>query len=192
MSRQVATPRLVSVLVGLAMIVVSAVGFRLSTQPEDFQIVRGSLGDVTRYNEGLAGVSSVRVGTELRDGDRVVTTPGMFVVVRLTVRANRTEEVKIGQTRLLAEDATYDPFGIGATVGADPGFSSSRDVAFEVAPGRLADLTVEAYDIGIVSGYHQRLRVHLGITEANAAQWAEAARGQRVTFDNNEYSAGLS
>lgn len=192
MSRQVTTARLVPVLVGLAMIVVAAVGFRLSSQPEGFQVVRGTLGDVTRYNKGVAGVSSVRVGTELRDGDRTVTTPGMFVVVRLTVRADRTEEVKISRAQLLSADATYEPFGIGATVRADPGFSSSRDVAFEVAPGRLTDLTVQGYDTGVVSGYHQRLRVHLGITAANAGQWAAAAQGQRIIFDNNEYSAGLA
>lgn len=192
MSRQVATSKLVSVLVGLALIVVAAVGFRLSSQPEGFEIVRGTLGDVTRYNKGSAEVTSVRVGTELRDGDRTVTTPGMFVVVRLTVTADRTDAVKIGQTQLLADDATYEHFGIGDSVAADAGFSTSRDVAFEVAPGRLTDLTVEVYDIGVVSGYHQRLRVHLGITKANAAEWAAAAQGQRVNFDNNEYSVGLS
>lgn len=192
MSRQVGTPRLISVLVGLALIVVSAVVFRLSSEPQGYEIVRGTLGEVTRYNEGFAGVSAVRVGTELRDGDRIVTTPGMFVVVRVTVRADRSVPVKIGDTHLLAQDATYDHFGLGDTVEAEAGFSSSRDIAFEVAPGRLTDLTVEGDDTGLVNGYHQRLRVHLGITKANAAQWAAAAQGRRITFDNDEHSAGLT
>lgn len=184
--------RLVAILVGLAMITAAVVGYRLSEEPEDFRIVRGSVGSMAAYNDGFAEVSDVRVGTELVDGNARVSTTGMFVVVRLTVQAPGSDEVKIGSAELLSRDTTYAAFTSNDNVSAAAGFETRRDVAFEVAVNRVEDLTVQAWGVGVVSGYHQRLRVHLGITDDNAAQWAAAARGQRVRVDSDAIVRGLS
>lgn len=190
--RRTPPSKLVSVLVGLALIVASAVGYRLSLEQEDFQIVRGRLGELHRYNDGLASVSDIRVGTKLEQGGASVDTPGLFVVVRLTVQAPNRLEVHIQNSQLLAGgDTTYDAFSSGEQAFADPGFETSRDVAFEVSPERIDDLTVQVWDSKIVDGYHQRFRVHLGITEANAAQWVAAAQGQVVEMEQSDETRGL-
>lgn len=183
--------RLLSIVVGIVMIVVSAVGYRLSAQQGDFQIIRGTVESLTPYNEGFAGVSKVRVATQLIDGTARVQTSGLFVVVRLTVQAPGANEVHIQNVELLSGDTTYTGFGLGSTVFADAGFETTRDVAFEVSPQRIDDLTVQAWDAELVSGYHQRLRVHLGITADNAADWAAAAQGQRIELDPDETTKGL-
>lgn len=184
--------RLVSILVGLALIVASAAGYRLSMEQQDFQIVRGRLGELHRYNDGLASVSEVQVGTKLEQGDATVDTPGLFVVVRLTVQAPNRLEVHIQNSQLLADgDTVYEAFGSGEQVFANAGFETTREVAFEVSPERVEDLTVQVWDAKIVDGYHQRLRVHLGITEANAAQWVAAAQGQVVGMEQSDQTRGL-
>jgi hypothetical protein len=184
--------RLTSVLVGLAMIVTAAVGYRLSQQPDNFQIIRGTVGALSRYNEGSAEVSNVAVATELVNGTARVKTTGLFVVVRVTVQAPRSDEVHIQNAELLSTNARYTTFGLGSTVFAEPGFETTRDLAFEVAPSRIEDLTLEAWDTKIVTGYHQRLRVHLGITADNAAAWVAAAQGQRLRLDPDETTKGLA
>jgi hypothetical protein len=184
--------RLISMVVGLALIVIAAVGYQLSKQQDNFQIIRGTVGNLSRYDQGPAGVSDVRVATELYDGNSHVTTTGMFVVVHLTVQAPKSDQVHIQETQLLSQHTTYTAFGLGDTVFADPGFETSRDVAYEVNPQRIDDLTVQAWDTLIVVGYQQRLRVHLGITAANAAQWVAAAQGQRIRLDPDETTRGLT
>jgi hypothetical protein len=54
----------------------------------------------------------------------------------------------------------------------------STDVTFEVDPARIDDLTLELYETEFVSGYQQRLRIHLGITPGNADRWRAAAKDQ--------------
>jgi hypothetical protein len=132
------------------------------------------------------------VASELVRRDARLTTSGLFVVVRLTVRATGSDEVHIQNTELLSQDSTYASFVLGSTVFADAGFETQRDVAFEVAPNRIEDLTVQAWDSKLVSGYHQRLRVHLGITAGNAADWVAAAQGQRIRLEPDEITKGLS
>ncbi len=187
----VAWSRLISVLVGLALMLVAAVGYRLSQPQTDFQIVRAAVGELTAYDKGRAGVRNVQVATELTKGEARLKTTGLFVLVRMTVQAPNRDEVHIQNTELVAADARYTAVGLGSTVFAEPGFETSRDVAFEVNPERMADLTVEAWDSDLVMGYHQRLRVHLGITADNAAQWTAAAQGQRLALDVDETLKGL-
>lgn len=173
------------------MIVAAATAYRLSEQQEGFQVIRGTVGGLTRYDHGLAGVSDVRVGTELRQGTARVRTSGMFVVVRLTVQAPGSEKVRFSNAQLLSRDTTYTDFTDASTVSADAGFETARDVAFEVAPGRVQDLTIQAWGTGLVSGYHQRLRVHLGITGDNAEEWVAAAQGNHVRLDSDPITRGL-
>ncbi len=181
-----------SVLVGLGLIVASAAGYRLSAPQLDYQVVRGQLDEFHRYNEGSAKVSDVRVATSLERGDATIDTLGIFVVVRLTVQAPNEVEVHIQNTQLLARGGTtYEAFDTGEQVFADPGFETTREVAFEVSPERIDDLTVQVWDSKIVDGYHQRLRVHLGITEGNAAQWVQAAQGQLVEVEQSDATRGL-
>lgn len=190
-ARTVARSRLVSLLVGLAMIVVAAVGYKLSEPPLEFQVVGAPVGELTDYMDGRAGVRSVAVATEVTRGTDRLSTPGLFVIVRMVVEAPGRDEVRVQNTNLVSQRTTYESFGLGSTVVADPGFETQRDLVFEVDPQRIDDLTVEAWDSSLVSGYHQRLRVHLGITSDNAAQWVAAAQGQRVALNLDETSRGL-
>lgn len=183
--------RLVSTLVGLTLIVIAAAGFQLSRRQDNFRIIRGTVGNLSPYNQGTAGVSDVRVATQLDNGSSQVSTTGMFVVVHLTVQAPKSAQVHIQRTQLRSQHTTYTSFGLGDTVFADPGFQTSRDVAYEVDPRRIDDLTAEVWDTQIVVGYQQRLRVHLGITASNAPQWVAAAQGQRIRLDHDETTRGL-
>lgn len=193
MTRTVSQHRLVSVLVGLAMIAVAAAGYGLSQPQNKFQVVRGTVGELNRYNKGSVEASDVRIGTKLLDGSAEATTPGVFVVVHLSVRAPGEQEVHIQHAELLARgDTRYQAFTTGEQVFAEPGFETSRDVAFEVDPNRMEDLTVQVWDAKIVDGYHQRLRIHLGITANNAEQWKVAAQDQRLRIDTDDVSRGLS
>ncbi len=58
---------------------------------------------------------------------------------------------------------------------------STSDFLFEVDPKEIDDLTLEIWSQGIVYGYHDRARIHLGITPGNADQWREAARDGLIT-----------
>ena len=90
MTRWVPRARLLSVVAGLALVTVAAVGYRLS-EPEDFAVVRGDLGAPAAYADGSVVVDDVRVGSVLvTSTDERVTTPGMFVVVRVAARAAAT------------------------------------------------------------------------------------------------------
>lgn len=191
-TRSTSRTRLVSVLIGLALIVVAAAGYRLSTPQLDFQVLRGTLGEFHRYHTGTAQVSEVQVGTRIAEGDAEVGTPGLFVVLRLRVQAPGDVEVHIQNVQLLAGDGTtYEPFLGGQQVFADPGFETTGEVVFEVSPSRIDDLTVQVWDAKFVVGYSQRLRVHLGITAANASQWVQAGQGQVLEVESSDTTRGL-
>lgn len=181
-ARRVPRSRLLSVVAGLVMVTVAAIGFR-SSEPGDFAVVRGTLGEPAPYADGSVVVDAVQVGTVLvtSTNDRV-TTPGMFVVVRAAARATGREGLRLNHLQLLAEGATYLPTKDDSLAPA-PGLEESHDLWFEVDPARIDDLTLEAWGTqGFVEGYATHVRVPLGVTAANADQWRRAAQGAEVTY----------
>ncbi|MCW2811666.1 MAG: hypothetical protein JWP61_2124 [Friedmanniella sp.] len=185
--------RVVGVVTALVCVTVVALGTRVSEESADYAVHRAPLGVLVDYDAGRAGVDAVEVGTRLvRNGQVTAQTTGVFVALRLHVQAPGTEEVRFQQVALLAQGSTsYAGYGLGSTVGAEPGFETTRLVLFEVSPGRITDLTFEGRNTKIVSGFHQRLQVHLGITAANAAGWAAAAQGREIAYEADEVTRGL-
>lgn len=191
MTRSVALSKLVAVVTSLAVITLAAAGYRLS-QPEDFAVVRGELGEPTAYADGSVVVDNVRVGTVVLSSiDDPISTPGMFVVVRVSARASGREELTVNHLQLLAQGATYLAAQDESLLPA-PGFEESRDVQFEVDPGRLTDLTLEAWGTrGFVEAYAEHVRVPLGVTTDNVEAWRRAAQGRQVDYVASSVVRGL-
>lgn len=174
--------RLVRVLVAIALVALAAIGLRLSDRDdENFEVVRGVVGEPVSLNDGTVTAADVRVGTALsRDGQVHVETPGLFVVVRVEVAATGPRELQVYNARLLTGSRRYDAFR-GSNVGSvPPGFASTSDVVFEVDPAVLADVTMELAPGGFLTAYAEHARIHLGITADNAEAWRAAGRDQVI------------
>jgi hypothetical protein len=175
--------RLIRLLVAIALVALATVGLRVSEGEEDqnFEIVRGILGESVAINSGTVTASEVRVGTSLSRRDEVYAeTPGLFVVIRVDVAATDAELVSPATLRVLTDDRRYDSFANSSTGKVEPGFVISTDAVFEVDPADLANLTLELFPLEAVSGYSQHTRIHLGITPGNAEQWRAAGQSQVV------------
>ena len=191
--RSVPRSKVVSVLLAVALLTLAAVGYRLSDDDRDFSVVRGRYGEFAPLDAGSVRVDDVRVGTRLVAGSGdPVSTAGLFVVLRVTVRAPGREDLPLNHFSLLAQGTTYAPVGALTAVSADPGFEGSGDVAFEVAPDRMTNLTLEAWSTqGFVVAYGERLRVHLGVTAENADAWRQAGQDRRVVTAITVVTRGL-
>ncbi len=177
----------------IVLVALAGIGYQFSDAAvgED-QVVRGRLGEFSAYGSGTAQVSEVRVGTTLSSRSDTVATTGMFVVVRVTVRAPGRDDLTASNLELLAEGATYEPAIDTGRVTADPGFESARDIAFEVDPNRVANLTLEFWSTrGFVQGYAEHVRVPIGITSGNAAEWRQAAQGVQLPLATVPTTRGL-
>lgn len=183
--------RLTGWVLAVVCIVVAAIAVRLSEPGENYQVVTAPLGQLTAYNDGAAGADQLRVVTDLRLRSEQAHADGRFVVVRITVEAPRSVRVHVQHVELHSGDRVYQPYGSGEQVFAAPGFRTYRDVAFEVDPAGLAGLTVQAWDAGLVTGYHQRLEVPLGITAANADYWRQSGTGRFVDLSGDDTTEGL-
>jgi hypothetical protein len=174
--------RLVRVLVAIAMVALAAVGLRLSETDEDFEIVRGRVGEPVTLHEGTVTAGQVRVGTRLsREGEVYAETPGLFLVVNVEVAATGADELPLYSARVLTGSRRYDALG-GPNVGSvPPGFAATSDVVFEVDPAVLADITMELAPTGIITAYAEHARIHLGITADNAEAWRAAGRDQIIS-----------
>ncbi len=176
---------LVGWLVALSCIVIAAVGLQVSEPPPGrVQYVDGVRDRPVPYGDGSVTVGAVRVGQGLDDFGGVSRTVGMFVTVDVTLSASGSRKLSLGDFDLLSGDRTYAPFSI-AGLGAEPGFAERTTVAFEVDPNGIDGLTLQTGRGEVVSGYHQRLRVFLGITAENAEQWRRAAVGQVLADGTN-------
>jgi hypothetical protein len=174
--------RLVRLLVAIVLVALAAVGLRLSDDEDNVEVVRGVLGEPVSIHGGTVTVSDVRVATALLKFDKVdARTPGLFVVVRVQVAAIGTKPVGGFGARVLSGDRRYDGFGLLNTGRTEPGFEASLDVAFEVDPAGIDDLTLELYPFEVITGFHGNVRVHLGITPDNAGEWRAAGRDQSIT-----------
>ena len=126
-----------------------------------------------------------------RNGEVMDTTPGAFVVVRVTVAASGTAELLYNDSRLVTRGPrVYSAFTSQSLVAA-PGFSEAMDYVFEVDPRAIEDLTLELWRLEIINGFQARVQVHLGITADNADQWREAAVGRSVEIDTNATTRAL-
>ena len=167
-------------LVALTCIVVAAVALQVSEPPSDrIQNVTGVRDQPVPYSDGSVTVGRVRVGQGLDHFGGVTRTVGMFVTVDVTLSAEGSRVLSLGQFQLLSGHRTYAAYSI-AGLRVQPGFAERTAVAFEVDPQRIDDLVLQMSRGEVVSGYHQQLRVHLGITPANADDWRRAAVGQML------------
>ena len=174
--------RLVRVLVAMALVALAAVGLRLSEAEENFEVVRGVVGEPVALHDGTATAGEVRVGTALSQDNQVhLETPGLFVVVSIELAATGSRDLPLHDARVLAGSRRYDALR-GPNVGpVPPGFSSTTDVVFEVDPAVLADLTLELAPGGVLTAYAEHARIHLGITRDNAEAWRAAGRDRVIT-----------
>jgi hypothetical protein len=171
--------RVLAAVVAIGMIAVAVVGVRLSEAVDTEQIIRGSTGQVMSIRGGTLQVTQVRVGTSLKQYGRVQPTTGLFVVVRIDLAATGRDKLELQRVTLLARSGvTYNGFNLGGGVSAEPGFLTTTELAYEVDPNRIDDLTLHLGSNEIVSGYQQQVEVHLGITPANAARVRAAGAGE--------------
>jgi hypothetical protein len=172
--------RLTSLALATACVAVSTVGVRFTDREHDMEIIRGRVGQSLHVRGGDVEVTNVRFGTALAERGKVSDhTNGMFVVVTFQV-GNTTEELRLTESKLLSRDITYSRFGIGGGPSVEPGFRTSGDVAYEVDPSHIDNLTVDLYQPEIIGGYAQHVRVSLGVTAATADQWRGSGQGTVV------------
>lgn len=186
--------RVVAILVAIACFAVAAIGLRVSGPGEDFRVVRADVGQTITLAGGDFTVEKVDVGTSLSvRGEVAAQTTGMFVVVRLRwANPDSADRVGIGAAQLLTKDRTYLAYGSDNRVSSPPGFESTVDLQFEVDPAEIDGLTLEMWDSGVLVGYHDRARVQLGITRANADTWRTAATDRTVPVLPNPETKALS
>ena len=171
--------KLLALLVAFACVAVSGAGLQLSESELDYQEVKGVVGTPVSINGGRLVVNNVRVATSIsRQGEVETRTAGLFVVASVTLAAPG-QKVSLSSARLLSGTRVYDAYS-SWFISADPGFQGRSDAVFEVDPTRIDNLTLELWQTGIVNGYYQRATVFLGITEDNAWQWRDAAKGRSV------------
>jgi hypothetical protein len=172
--------KLLDVLLALALVVLSAVGLRLSDPEEKtFQVVNGVIGKPVKINNGDVIVTRVRVGTVVKQyGEIQDSTAGMFVAVSVTGAATGPKPLRL-DAQLLSKQVRYRSYSF-TSVAVNPGFEISTDAIFEVDPAHMDNLTLEMWPGEVLSAYQEHARIKLGITAANADQWVAAARGQEL------------
>ena len=173
--------RLARIAVALAMVALATAGLRLSDREEErFEVVSGVLGEPLAVEAGEVTATAVRVGTGIKEYDGIGNqTAGSYVMVSLTFAATGSEELFFGKARVLTRDRQYDAYrtlnGGGPLV--PPGFEATDDLIFEVDPADLADMVLELYSLEILSGYSERVRIHLGITAGERRTVARRCAG---------------
>ena len=189
----IARSRVVAAVLATLLVTVAAIAYRLSEPQDAYEVVRAPLEQATAYGSGQVRVSDVRVATEVREGEERYRTDGLFVVVNVAVQASGRDALGAASSQLLAQGGvTYLPaFSLGASVRADPGFETARDLVYEVDPARIDDLTLELWDSGLVYRYYQRTRTPLGITARNARAWVEAGSGRSVVVVRDDVTRAL-
>lgn len=181
---RVSRDKMVGVVVALACLAFSAIGLKVN-EPPAYDYVAGVRGETVTVERAEITVGEVRVGTRLLSRGAVqAETEGLFVAVRVALGVPTRDRVTINGSQLVTQQRTYETWSSGGLV-ANPGFSESKDLVFEVDPAQIDDLTLELWSSGVVSGFSQRARVHLGITAENAAQWRAAGEGTSIEPDVN-------
>ncbi len=177
--QQLQRSKVLAVIVVLACVLVATVGLRVSDPgDENFRAVKGELGTMLKIDGVELTISDVRVGQLIADGEEIQSrTTGMFVLIRVELANPDTlENYVLNHAQLLSGKRIYDPYGSLTNIAAEPGYLARSDFLFEVDPQQIDGLTLQIWNQGIVSGYHDRARIHLGITAGNAEQWRQAAK----------------
>ena len=175
--------KLLAVVAVVACIVVATIGTRLSDPEKEFRVIPGKLDEKVMINGAELTVSDVRVGQILIQDESIeAKATGMFVQIQIDLaNPTGTDKAILGRSRLLSGDRVYNTYESLTNIGADPGYGETTDFLYEVDPNQIDDLTLEIWSQGFLSGYHDRVRVHLGITAENADRWREAAQGGQLT-----------
>jgi hypothetical protein len=176
----------VGVLAAIALVALSAIGLRLSDPDEQkFQVINGVVGQPVKVNDGEVTVTDIRTGTVLKQFGQIKdSTDGMYMVIRVTGAATGPRPLELNAARLLSGDVRYEGYQTSTGVNPQPGFQTTVDVVFEVAPAQIDGLTLEIGSNEILHGYQQRARINLGITPANADQWRSGSKGLIEPVDN--------
>jgi hypothetical protein len=173
--------RLTSLALAVACVALSTVGLRFTDREHDMEIIRGSVGQSLHVRGGEVEVTGVRFGSALAErGEVTDRTNGMFVVVTFQVSNTGNEDLRLTESKLLSHDITYSRFGIGGGPTVEPGFRTLSDVAYEVDPSQIDDLTVDLYQPELIGGYAQHVRVGLGVTAATAELLRASGQGTVV------------
>lgn len=187
---RVSRDKLTGIVAALACLAFSAIGLMVN-DGGDYRYVDGVRDQPVSIERAELTAGDVHVGTRLvDDGEVEAETTGMFVSIRTTLAVPGTQRVLINRSQLITQDRTYNAW-IGSTLAADPGFSQTQDLVFEVDPAQIDDLTLEIWYGGIVHGYYQRARIHLGITPDNAEQWRRAGAQSSIEPESRPVSEAL-
>ncbi|GAA2093975.1 hypothetical protein GCM10009841_04090 [Microlunatus panaciterrae] len=179
--------KIVSVLVAFACVVIAAIGLKVSEPAEDFDDINGTIGRPVRINGADLLVTRVQTGTRIAHrGEVAATTAGMFVVVRVVLRAP-DQSAALSGAELASGKRVYASYTSLGSLRAEAGFEQQADLVFEVDPARIDDLTLRIWQREIVHGISQRALVTLGITRSNAEQWRTGAADR--TLDTEEYGS---
>ena len=176
----------IGVVLAIVMVTVAAVGLRLSEigvgndQNRAYEVIRGQLGRPVAIDGGTVEVTKVRVGTAYLESGDPKPSPGMMVVVTVSTSNAGKVKLQLANLALLTADRSYDGFPTTSGPTVDPGFVQTDDLAFEVDPSQIDDLTLQLYHSEVVTGYVARAQIHLGITPGNADAWRAAAKNQTV------------
>lgn len=169
--------KVIAFLITVGCVLLAATGLAVSEPDDDFEVVHGVRGKPVAINHGDVIVTEVRTGSALAENGVVkYRTAGLFVVVSLTATAPGSKPVSLSDSRLLSGDRVYLPYSTFAAVNAKPGFRSSVDFAYEVDPAMMNQLTIELWRREVLVGYHQRVRLPLGIRVEDTQRWRHAAR----------------
>jgi hypothetical protein len=131
----------VGILAAIALVVLSAVGLRLSDPDDNFQVINGVAGVGVKINNGEITVSRVTVGTFFIEYGKISDrTPGMFIAVTVSEAATGSKRLETSEARLLGKDVRYDSYQIMGILTVDPGFETSVDMSSRSTPLGLTAL----------------------------------------------------
>lgn len=186
-----ARSKIVAVLVLVVCVALCAAAVRSSEALLEYDRVTGTVGTQIDLAGGWLRVDRLRVAQQLTENDVVTaSTSGLFVVMRITVATTGTKKLHIGKGSVVTRDRTYGSWSSVSFL-PDSGFSTAREVVFEVDPAQIDDLTLWLEPGSIVYQYESHIAVHLGITAANADGWRAAGQGRALRFDDRYVDEGL-
>jgi hypothetical protein len=128
-----------------------------------------AIGEPAGLNGGMVVLDQVRLASGLRTGtgDRVETTPLVFVVVRATVIRPGAEPIAASADLRHGDRSYHAGSWAGTVLTAEAGFRSTGDLVFEVQPSDLdPSLELRFTTPGVLTFYDEVVRVPLGLPAA--------------------------
>ncbi|QDP94766.1 hypothetical protein FOE78_01505 [Microlunatus elymi] len=176
--------RVTAVLVALACVVVAGVGVKITDDLDTGEVVRTArVGEPAPYNGGTLTVTKVTPGTMITNdySDNALTTGGMFLqlTVRIAAPDGPVATGASGGLELHSGDHIYRSFG-DTVMSVTTGYVGTADLVFEVDPRHLDGAYVDFKKSEIIHVTPAVVRVRLGITKDNVAQWRASAKGRTL------------